>query len=100
MEKERNEFLEIDGLYYESDTHEWFHDKISTQHARKKSVLCGSGEQDDALDIVCFVIRNKITGEYDRVAVDRPTNEIIFETKILEDLGFFIDKQKVIKRLK
>jgi len=32
--------------------------------------------------------------------VDRPTNEIIFETKSLEDMGFFIDKQKVIKRLK
>lgn len=42
----RNQFLESDGLYFESDTHEWFHDKISTRHAREKSVLWGSGEQE------------------------------------------------------
>jgi hypothetical protein len=23
----RNEFLEMDGLFWESETHEWFHDK-------------------------------------------------------------------------
>ena len=95
---ERNEFLECDGLFFESETHEWFHDKISTNHARKKSVLWGSGEQCDSLDVACFVVRNKETGEYDRVMMDREKEEIIFETKSLEQLGYHIDKLKAIKR--
>jgi hypothetical protein len=95
---ERNQFLECDGLFFESETHEWFHDKISTNHARKKSVLWGSGEQDDALDVACFVVRNKETGEYDRVMMDRKKEEIIFETKSLEELGYHIDKLKTLKR--
>lgn len=94
----RNEFLEMDGLFWESETHEWFHDKIGTNYAKKKSVLSGVGEVEDALDIVCFVIRNKETGEYDRVLMDRKTNEVIFSTKSIEDMGFYIDKLKVIKR--
>lgn len=97
---ERNQFLESDGLFWESESHEWFHDKISTDYARKKSVLWGSGEQDDSLDVACFVVRNKETGEYDRVMMDRPTNEIIYSTKVLEDLSFQIDKLKVAKRFK
>jgi hypothetical protein len=97
---ERNEFLESDGLFWESDTHEWFNDKISTRYARKNSVLWGSGEQEDSLDVMCFVVRNKDTGDYDRVIMDKPTNEVIYSTKSLEDLGFYIDKLKVIKRLK
>lgn len=96
--EERNVFLEMDGLYYESETHEWFHDKISTQHAGKKSVLWESGEQDDALNAVCFVVRNKETGEYDRVMMDKGTNEIIYSTKSLEGMGYHIDKLKVAKR--
>ncbi len=95
---ERNEFLESDGLFWESETHEWFHDKISTQYARKKSVLWGSGEHDDALNVMCFVVRNKETGEYDRVMMDKEENEIIYETKSLEELGYHIDKLKAIKR--
>lgn len=95
---ERNEFLERDGLFFESETHEWFHDKISTSYARKKSVLWGSGEQDDALDVACFVVRNKETGEYDMVMMDHKKEEIIFETKSLEELGYHIDKLKTLKR--
>jgi len=95
---ERNEFLESDGLFWESETHEWFNDKISTQYARKKSVLWGSGEQDDALNVMCFVVRNKETGEYDRVMMDKDKNEVIYETKSLEDLGYHIDELKVLKR--
>jgi len=95
---ERNEFLECDGLLFESETHEWFHDKISTNHARKKSVLWGSGEQNDSLDVACFVVRNKESGEYDRVMMDRKKEEIIFETKSLEQLGYHIDKLKTLKR--
>lgn len=100
MCKERNEFLESDGLFWESETHEWFHDKISTDYAQKKSVLWGSGEQNDSLDAACFVVRNKETGEYDRVMMDRKTNEVIFDTKSLEELGYHIDKLKVAKRFK
>lgn len=97
---ERNQFLESDGLFWESETHEWFHDKISTQYARKKSVLWGSGEQGDALDVVCFVVRNKETCEYDRIMMDKPSNEIIYSTKVLEDLSYQIDKMKILKRFK
>jgi hypothetical protein len=98
--EDRNEFLEMDGLVFESDTHEWFRDKISTRHAQKKSVLWGSGEQDDALNVVCFVVRDKQTGEYDRVMMDAQTNSVIFSTKSLEKLGFKIDEMKVNKRFK
>ena len=95
---DRNKFLESDGLASESETHEWFWDKISTDYARKKSVLWGSGEQDDSLDVYCLVVRNKETGEYDRVMVDGQTKEPIYDTKSLEELGFEIDKMKVSKR--
>ena len=94
----RNEFLESDGLFWESETHEWINDKINTQYARKKSILWGSGEQDDALDVACFVVRNKETGEYDRVMMDKPTNQIIYSTKSLEALAYKIDQLKVLKR--
>jgi hypothetical protein len=92
MEK-RNQYLEMDGLFWESETHEWFHDKVNTQYARTDN-----GLNKDALDVACFVVRNKETGEYDRILMDRPTNEIIYSTKVLEDMGFFIDKMKVQKR--
>lgn len=95
---ERNVFLESDGLFYESETHEWFHDKSFTNYSRKKSVLWGSGEQDDVLDVACFVIRNKETGEYDRVMMDRPTNKIVYVTKVMEDMGCHIDMLKALKR--
>ena len=98
MGLERNQFLEMDGLYFESETHEWFHDKTTTQYGRKKSVLWRSGEQDDALNISCFVTRDKNTGEYNRVMMDIPSNSIIYETKSLVDLGYHIDKLKIIKR--
>lgn len=99
----RNEFLESDGLFWESETHEWFHDKISTQYAHKKSVLWGSGEQEDNLpNIFAFVVRNKETGEYDRVLMDKSlgAGEIIYTTKSLEELVFEIDRIKVNKRFK
>ena len=96
---ERNQYLEADGLYWESETHEWFKDRISTQHAHKKSELWGSGTQNDALpNLYCFVVRDKATGEYDRVVVNNLNSEVVYETKSLEDLGFWIDKMKVIKR--
>lgn len=96
MSEERNDLLEMDGLYWESETHEWFHDKTSTQYAQSDN-----GLNEDALkNIHCFVVRNKETGEYDRVMMDSNTNEIIYETKVLEQLAFQIDVMKVTKRFK
>jgi hypothetical protein len=90
----RNEFLEMDGLYWESETHEWFHDKTSTQYAQSDNGL----NKDALKNIYCFVTRNKETGEYDRVMMDSKTNEVIFATKELEVMSFEIDKLKVMKR--
>jgi len=97
--QERNQFIESDGLFFESETHEWFHDKTSTQFAHKNSVLWGTGEVLDGLPhLVCFVTRRKEDGEYDRVVMDKNTNQIVYDTKSLEELGFYIDKLKVAKR--
>jgi hypothetical protein len=93
---ERNRFLEADGLYWESETHEWFHDKISTNYAQTDNGL----NKDTLKNIYCFVTRNKETGEYDRVMVDSNLNQIIYDTKSLEELGFEIDRMKVKKRFK
>jgi hypothetical protein len=91
----RNELLENDGLYWESETHEWFHDKISTNYAHS------SGIHDDALPhILCFVTRSKETGEYDRVMMDARTNKIIYDTKVLEEMAGAIDRLKIAKRFK
>ena len=93
---ERNEFIEMDGLYWESETHEWFHDKTSTNYAQTDN-----GLYKDALpNIHCFVTRNKKTGEYDRVMMDSKTNEIIYDTKVLEEMAAEIDKMKIMKRFK
>jgi len=92
----RNEFIEMDGLYWESDTHEWFHDKTSTHYAQTDN-----GLHKDALpNIYCFVVRDKATGEYNRVVMDSKSNEVIYDTKVLEEVAFFIDKLKIVKRYK
>lgn len=52
----------------------------------------------DALDVMCFVVRNKETGEYDRLMMDVKTNEPIYDTKILEQMSYEIDRLKVLKR--
>jgi hypothetical protein len=93
---ERNEFLEMDGLYWESESHEWFHDKSSTHYAQTDNGL----NKDALKNIFCFVTRNKKTGEYDRIVMDSKTNELIYGSKSLEDISFFIDKLKIQKRFK
>ena len=93
---ERNQYLESDGLYWESESHEWFHDKTSTNYARTDNGL----NKDALKNIYCFVTRSKETGEYDRVMMDSKTNEVIFDTKSLEEMAFEIDKMKVAKRFK
>ena len=93
---ERNQYLELDGLYWQSESHEWFHDKTSTNYARTDNGL----NKDALKNIYCFVTRSKETGEYDRVMMDSKTNEVIFDTKSLEEMAFEIDKMKVAKRFK
>lgn len=90
----RNQFLEMDGLYWESETHEWFNDKTTTTYAQTNNGL----NKDGLPNIFCFIVRNKETGEYDRVVMDKATNEVIYDTKSLEDISFYIDRLKVQKR--
>jgi len=92
----RNKILEMDGLYFESGTHEWFHDKINTNYAQTDNGL----HKDALKNIHCFVTRCKETGEYDRVMMDAKTNQVIYATKSYEDLAYQIDKMKVLKRFK
>lgn len=87
MSNERNKFLEADGLYFESESHEWFHDKVSTDYAKRA----------DLANIFCFVTRNKKTGEYDRVVMDSNTNKIIYDSNSMEAIGTFIDVMKLKK---
>ena len=89
---ERNQFLEMDGLAAKTETHEWFHDKISTRYAQEED-LKGVALKN----IACFVVRNIETGEYDRVIMDIKTNDILFDSKSLEEIGFEIDKMKIVK---
>jgi hypothetical protein len=95
---ERNKYLEMDGLYWESETHEWFKDNSNTSYAQKKSNLYGGTTADDSLNLMCFVVREKVTGEYNRLIMDITFNQIIYHSKSLEDIGFFIDKLKIEKR--
>ena len=89
---ERNKYLEMDGIYYTTSTHEWFYDKASSNRCQNED------KNGISLpNLVCFVLRNILTGEYDRIVVDKKNKQIIYETKSLEDLGFYIDKQKISK---
>lgn len=90
MNNERNEFLEADGLYFESETHEWFHDKVGTDYAKRA----------DLKNIFCFITKNKETGEYDRVVMDSNTNQIIYDSKSIEAIGAFIDMMKIAEKFK
>lgn len=91
--KNRNQFIEHNGLSFESDTHEWFIDKSLTQYAQTD---CGLNE--DALpDIFCFWVRDKSTGEYEKVVMDRDSQEVIHSSRI-SSVTMFIDRLKVEKR--
>lgn len=99
--KERNIYIEQEGsLFHESETHEWFIDEISTRYARKNSISPRGEDNNDGIDVVCFIVRDKSTGDYERVIVDRETNEPIYSTLCLEQMAFQIDKLKLFKRLK
>ena len=89
---ERNEFLEMDGLYWESDTHEWFHDKSTTRYCRNED------SHGTKLEWVAFIVRDKETGDYSRVLMDIKTNKTIRDDTSLEAQGVFIDMAKASKR--
>lgn len=92
---ERNKYLEIDGLLYTTSTHEWFYDKVGTMHAQNQD-----RNGITLPHLVCYVIRDIKTGEYDRIIVDKEKQQIVYETKSSEDLRFYIDKQKIAKHFK
>ena len=97
---DRNEFLEMGGLVFETDTHEWFNDKPITNYARENSIAANGRDMKDKLDIVGFVVRDKQNGEYDRVLVNKKTNEPIYDSKSMEDILGYIDRLKILKRFK
>jgi hypothetical protein len=86
--KDRNPFLEADGLHWESDTHEWFNDKTSTKHAHKQSA---TGTKNDSLkNIHCFVVRDKSTGQYYRVVLDSKRIKLYMKPSHLKILDFLL----------
>jgi hypothetical protein len=95
---ERNKYLEMDGLVFETEKHEWFADKTNTAHARRKTITTGGQKMNDSLNVACFVARNKETGEYERVMIDIKTNEPVFATQSFEDMAVEIDRRKIMKR--
>ena len=90
--KERNKWAETDGLYWESDTHEWFHDKTTTDYCRKED------SQGITLNWAAFYVRDKSTGEYARVLMNIDSNEVIRDDTSLEAQAVFIDMMKANKR--
>ena len=94
-DKERNEFLEADGLFFESDTHEWFKSETNTRYLQKED------HNGVAMpNMYCFIIRDKATGEYDYVIFDNETREVVYSTKNLEALGTRIDMMKAAEYFK
>lgn len=89
---QRNSFLEMDGLFFESETHEWFNDDLVTRLATTENAQGVS-----IPNIKAFVVRNKETGEYDRVIVDGATNSVVYDSKSYEQICFWIGQQKLIK---
>jgi len=59
-------------------THEWFNVKTSTDYARSDN-----GYPDALPNMVCMVTRDKKTGIYDRVVLDKVKNVVIYSTNIL-----------------
>lgn len=90
--QERNKYLEADGLVQETETHEWFLDKPSTQYARNENLQGVKLES-----IVAYVTRDKSTGQYERVLVDNNVPEVIYTSLKLEDIGVRIDMLKAVK---
>lgn len=88
---ERNRFLESDGLSFESETHEWFADKSSTHYAQNENMHGVALKK-----FVAYVVRDKDTGEYNRVLIDHNKNEIVYDTKSIEEMGVHIDQLKAI----
>jgi hypothetical protein len=93
--KERNEFLEMDGLAHKSNTHEWFNDKMSTMKAQ-----LADKNNIKLPNLTCYVVRDIKTGEYDRVIIDNKKNEVVYDSKSSEDIWFYISKLKIKKHFK
>lgn len=91
--QERNKYLESGGLVLDNGKFEWFAEKGVTEYAQKEN-LAGISLPN----IHAYVIRNKENGHYSRVLVDHSSQDVIYETDGLEDIGFKIDQLKLIKQ--
>jgi|LakMenEpi03Aug12_release.lakeMendotaPanAssembly.Ray.scaffolds.fasta_scaffold259183_2 hypothetical protein len=96
---ERNKLEEMDGLFWESETHEWFRDRLNTQKLHKNSVGGGGVSLDDELpNMFCFNVRDKKTGIYERVVIDGVTQEVVLVAEGYMKMAFEIDKWKISRR--
>jgi hypothetical protein len=97
--KNRNQFEEMYGLYWESETHEWFNDKLNTQRLHKASVGSrGEYQSDELPNLYCFCVRDKETGEYTRVIIDKLTQSPILEAEGYMEMASKIDMIKIARR--
>jgi hypothetical protein len=93
--KERNEFLEMDGLVHKTNSHEWFNDKVNTIHAQRED-----RNFIKLPHITCYVVRNIDTGEYYRVVLDNKKGEIVYDSKSSEEIWVYVNKLKIVKHFK
>lgn len=97
MKEKRNSIMESDGLFWESETHEWFNDTIATEYAQKITYWADKQGKDNSLAVMAFVVRNKENGEYERVLVDKVSNKVIHSAQSIEAMGTYIDLLKLNK---
>lgn len=93
----RNKYLEMDGLLSETDTHEWFLDKLRTHRLQTNTAKHGD---NSFKDYFACVVRDKSDGKYMRVILDNKNNKVIYEHGSLEFFGAHIDILKVSKDFK
>jgi len=85
--------LEMEGLYFESETHEWFKDQLCTKYAQK-----GDNDGITLPKVSCFILRNKDTGLYTRAMMDTVNNAMIFDCETVKEMALQIDGLKTYKK--
>lgn len=86
--EQRNKFLEMDGLAAETDTHEWFHDKLITDILH---------EDNTFPHLYGMIVRNKSNAQYSRVILDNEKSEIIYENPSFEAMATHCEMMKLVK---
>lgn len=86
--------MEKGGLLAETETHEWFSDKIVTDLLRSNTAK----EGDNSIkNLIGCVVREKSTGRYSHVLLDTAKNEVVYENGNIEAMGVYCDIMKVSK---